>query len=155
MKIKNMARAASVAAIYAALTLLLAPIGFGTLQFRVAEALCCLPILTNTAVWGLSVGCFAANLMGGCGLLDVVLGTLATLIGALGTKYFKNKPIIAMLCPVVSNSVIVGSMLYFAVPESPALLLNVLSVGSGEFLACIVLGLPLLRFLKKYPKIFN
>lgn len=155
MTVKNIVKAAVIAAVYAGLTLLLSAISFGPVQLRVSEALTCLPIFTPYAVWGLTIGCATANLMGGFGILDVVLGSLATAIGAIGTRYFKDKPVLAMLCPVVSNAVIIGPMLYFVVPESPALLVNVFTVGLGELLACLGLGLPLIRLLKRHSKIFD
>ncbi len=155
MTVKYMAKAAIIAAIYAALTMLLAAISFGPVQLRVSEALTCLPIFTPAAVWGLAVGCLLSNLMGGFGILDVIFGTLATLIGALGTRYFRNKPILAMLCPVISNALIIGPMLYFVVPESPALLINIITVGLGELIACLGLGLPLIWLLKKHANIFD
>lgn len=155
MTTRKIVKSAVIAAIYASLTLLLSAISYGPLQIRVSEALTCLPIFTPAAIPGLAIGCLVSNLLGGFGILDVVLGTLATLLAAIGTRYFKNKPLLAMLCPVISNAVIIGPMLYFVVPESPALLINVLTVGAGELIACFGLGLPLIWLLKKHQGIFN
>lgn len=155
MTTRKMVKSAIIAAIYASLTLLLSAISFGPLQIRVSEALTCLPIFTPAAISGLAVGCLISNLLGGFGILDVVLGTLATLLAAIGTRYFKNKPLLAMLCPVISNALIIGPMLYFVASESPALLINVLTVGIGELIACFGLGLPLIWLLKRHQGIFN
>lgn len=155
MTTKKMVKAAILAAIYAALTLILAPISFGPVQLRVSEALTILPIFSPIAIWGLTIGCLVSNLLGGFGVLDVVLGSFATLLGALGTRYFKNKPVLAALCPVISNALIIGPMLYFVVPDSPALLLNVLTVGVGELFSCVALGIPFYFLMKKHPKIFE
>ena len=155
MTTKKMIKASILAAIYAALTLLLAPISFGPVQFRLSEALTILPIFSPVAIWGLTIGCLVSNLMGGFGVLDVVFGTLATFLGALGTRYFKNKPLPAAFCPVVTNAFIIGPMLYFVVPDSPALLLNIFTVGVGELFSCVALGMPFYLLMKKHSKIFD
>lgn len=155
MKTKKIVTSATVAALYAAFTLMLYPLSFGPVQLRVSEALTCLPIFTPYAIYGLGIGCLVANLLGGFGLLDVVLGTIATLIGAVGTRVLRKKPVLAMLCPVISNALIIGPMLYFVVPDSPSLLINVLTVGLGELSACQVIGLPLIWLFKKHDNIFK
>lgn len=148
-------KAAVIAALYAVLTLAFIPISYGPVQFRLSEILTILPIFTRYAIPGLTVGCIIANLIGGYGIYDIVFGSLATLLGALGTYYFRKKTALAMLFPVISNACIVGSMLFFIVPDSPALLYNVLTVGIGEFAVCFILGLPTIPLLKKYPHLFS
>ena len=76
---------AAIAAIYVALTMIFAPISFGPVQFRISEALCVLPFFTPAAVPGLFIGCLLSNLFCGSAMLDVVFGSLATLIGAVGS----------------------------------------------------------------------
>ena len=82
---KFLAQAALIAAIYTVLTLIFQPISFGAVQFRISEALCILPVFTVSAVPGLFVGCFLANFLSGAAPLDIVFGSLASLIGAYGT----------------------------------------------------------------------
>ncbi|MBE5776526.1 MAG: QueT transporter family protein [Clostridiales bacterium] len=138
-----------IAALYAALTLLLAPISFGaggTIDFRVAEALTLLPILTPAAVPGLAVGCFAANLICGAPWQDVIFGTLATLLGAICTRKLRKNIWLAAAMPVVFNTVIVGTMLsmVYALP----LWMMLFSVFVGEIAVCYLLGIPLIKLLQ-------
>ena len=104
-------RSAIIAALYFALTYVFQPISFGVVQFRISEVLTVLPFFTATAIPGLFVGCLLSNiLLGGLGLLDMILGSAATLIAAFLTYKFKNKWL-APLPPVVVNGVLVGIML--------------------------------------------
>ncbi|MBR5236468.1 MAG: QueT transporter family protein [Clostridia bacterium] len=146
---------AVVAALYAVLTLAFSWISYGPVQFRIAEALTAFPLFMPCSIPGLTVGCVVANLIGGYGLYDIIIGSLATCIGALGTRFLRKKPWLAMLAPVVSNAVLVGSMLYFVVPDSPTLLLNMVTVGAGELVICLCLGLPLYHLLHKYLSFFE
>ncbi len=139
-------RAAMVAAIYAALTVALAPISYGPLQFRVAEAMTVLPWLYPEAVPGLFVGCLVANFFGGNGLLDIVFGSLATLAAALLSRRIK-KPWLVPLPPVLINAVVIGAMLSYVL--GLPFLLTAAEVGLGQIGSCYVLGLPLLFFLKR------
>ena len=154
-KTKALVYGAVIAAVYAALTLLFAWISYGPVQFRISEVLTVLPIFLPCAVPGLTIGCVLANLVGGYGIYDIVFGSLATLLGALGTRILRKRPILAVLSPVVSNSLIVGSMLYFVVPDSGALIFNMLTVGAGELVICLGLGLPLVQLLRKRPSLLG
>lgn len=154
----SLARAGVIGAIYVALTLLFQPISFGAIQFRVAEALTLLPILTVDAVPGLFVGCLIANALGGGVWFDVVLGSVATLLAALCTRKFRNKPALAAIFPTVFNGLIVGPVVYFAYVRAPGdpvsvgtLLFNMATVAFGELVVCYALGLPMLYGLKKLP----
>jgi len=138
---------AVIAALYAALTLLLAPISYGDWQCRVSEALTMLPLLTPQAIPGLFVGCVLANLLGpSAGITDIVFGSLATLIAAIGTWYFRKNKILAAACPVLSNGIIVGLVLSlsFNLPFP----LTALQVAAGELVA-VILGLVLVKALEK------
>lgn len=146
---KNLVYGAVIAALYAVVTLAFSAISFGPVQFRVSEAFTALPLLMPCAVPGLTVGCIVANLVAGYGIYDIVIGSLATCLGAVGTYLCRKKPALAMLFPVLTNAVLVGSMLYFIVPNSPALAMNMLTVGAGEVVVCYGLGLPLYYLLKK------
>ena len=144
-----------IAALYVVLTVLAAQFNLasGAIQVRVSESLTILPVFTASAVPGLTVGCVLANLLTGCAAWDVVFGSLATLIGAVGTRLLKNKPLLAWIPPVVSNAVIVPIVLIkvYGVPDAWWYL--VLTVGAGEIIACGVLGLLLWRALKNVPQI--
>ena len=151
----KLAVGAMVAALYVVLTVLAAQFNLasGAIQVRFSEALTILPVFTAAAVPGLTVGCVLANLLTGCAAWDVVFGSLATLIGAVGTRLLKNKPLLAWIPPVVSNAVIVPIVLIkvYGVPDAWWYL--VLTVGAGEIIACGVLGLLLWRALKNVPQI--
>ena len=143
---RSVCLSAMIAALYAALTLLLAPISYGAIQCRISEAMTLLPILLPQAIPGLVIGCLVANLLSPVAIWDVIFGTLATLIAALGTYWLRKKPLLAALCPVVSNGVIVGVMLavFYALP----LWMTMLEVAVGEAVA-VALGFILLAALRK------
>ena len=143
---RSVCLSAMIAALYAALTLLLAPISYGAIQCRISEAMTLLPILLPQAIPGLVIGCLVANLLSPVAIWDVIFGTLATLIAALGTYWLRKKPLLAALCPVVANGVIVGVMLavFYALP----LWLTMLEVAVGEAVA-VALGFILLAALRK------
>ena len=142
-------RAAVIAALYAAITLLLAPISYGPLQFRVSEALTLLPILIPAAVPGLTIGCLVANLVGSSTPWDMVFGTLATLAAALLTRRFRGRPLLAAAPPVLVNAVVVG--LVIALVNGLPLWLTMTEVGVGELGVCYLLGLPLYYALRRLP----
>ena len=143
---RSVCLSAMIAALYAALTLLLAPISYGAIQCRISEAMTLLPILLPQAIPGLVIGCLVANLLSPVAIWDVIFGTLATLIAALGTYWLRKKPLLAALCPVVANGIIVGVMLavFYALP----LWLTMLEVAVGEAVA-VALGFILLAALRK------
>lgn len=155
-KTKKIVYGALIAALYAVMTIALAPISYGQIQVRVAEALTVLPFFSSYSILGLFVGCIIANMVGGNGVFDIVFGSLATLISAVITYYIgksnlKYKRYLAPLPPVVINVVIIGIELnvVFKLP----LVASMLWVGLGEMVACYVLGLPLLLYIDKNEKI--
>lgn len=148
---KTLTRAAIIAALYAALTLLLAPISYGEVQIRLSEALTLLPILMPEAVPALAVGCLLANILGGCTLFDIVFGTLATLLAALCTRRLRAHTAAAAAMPVLFNGVIVGTVVHFGYAPSIPPALCMLSVAAGEAVACFVLGPMLLRVMRRIP----
>ncbi len=150
-KTKKLVYGAVIAALYAVLTLLFSWISYGPVQFRISELLTVLPIFTSVSIPGLTIGCIIANLIGGYGVYDIIFGSLATLLGAIGTRVLRKRPVFAMLSPVLCNGLIVGSMLYFVVPDAGAFFFNVATVALGELVICLGLGLPLVQFLKKHP----
>lgn len=145
--VKDLAVGGVIAALYTALTLIFAPISFGEIQFRVSEALTLLPVLTPAAVPGLFVGCLVSNLLAsGAGWMDVVFGSLATLLAAIMTHLLKKHAWLAALMPVVFNGLIVGAVLSHvtALPFLPI----AGTVALGEAAVCYMLGLPLINVLR-------
>lgn len=160
--IHRLAFNALVAAVYAALTMALGFMSYNGLQFRVAEALCVLPFFFPFTTWGLFVGCVIANLMSPVGVLDIVFGSMATLLCCLSTAalgrggHYKSwwRCILACLSPVACNALIVGAVLAFTIADPAAGFgasfgLFAAQVGLGELVVMAALGLPLVRMLPK------
>jgi len=141
-----------IAAIYAVLTILFAPISYGQglVSVRISEALTILPFFTPAAIPGLFVGCILANIYGGLGLVDIVFGSLATLVAAALTYGIRKYKWIAPLPPVIINGIVVGIILH--VLYDYPLVISMISVGFGQAIACYFLGMPLLLSLEKYGK---
>ena len=150
-KTKLLTQGALIAALYVVLTYVtnLAGMASGAVQVRISEALCILPAFTAPAVPGLFVGCLAANLLTGAALWDVVFGSAATLLGALGTRYFGRNKFLAPVFPIVSNTVIIPLVLKLAYGVSQGYLLLVLSIFIGEVISCGVLGVILYGAIEK------
>ena len=145
---KQLTRLALVAGIYVALTVALAPISYGAVQIRIAEAMMLLCCFDRRYGIALTLGCAIANLFGGFGLADILIGTLATALAALFMGRTKNL-FLSSLWAVGLNSLLVGGMLTF-MTETP-FWFNALSVGAGEFLSVSVFGVILFSLLpKKY-----
>lgn len=162
-KLRLMAEAGMIAALYTVATMALAPLSFANIQFRVSEALTLLPVFTPAAIPGLAIGCIISNAIGVAtgsniaGWLDVVFGSAATLIAAILTRLlrkveFKGIPFLSILPPVVLNALIVGGEL--AVVYEIPFWLCALEVGGGELGVCVLLGIPLVLALKK-TKLFD
>ena len=141
---------AAIAALYVALTMIVAPIAFGPVQFRISEALCVLPYFLPSAVPGVTIGCFLANLLCGAAPLDVVFGSLATLIGAVGSYALRKSKVLVCVPPILANTIIVPWVLRFAYGSEDLIPFMMLTVGIGEVLAIGVLGSILLAALNRY-----
>ena len=154
--IRSLAMSAMIAAIYAAVTLFLAPISFGPFQIRVAEALTVLPFLFPQSIFGLFAGCLIANIGGtvmgaSLGLPDIVFGSLATLLAAYLTSKCK-KIWLAPLPPILINAIVIGALITIVYAPGAGLAAFPLFAGEvalGQTIACYAIGLPLLVFLKK------
>ncbi len=131
---------ALIAALYVVLTLVFAPISFGAMQVRIAEVLTILPLFTLAAIPGLFVGCLLANLIGGAVVLDVVFGSLATLIGAAVGYLLRRNRWLVPVPAVVANTVIVPLVLKYGYGVELPLILSALYVFIGEVIGCYVLG---------------
>lgn len=150
-----MVHAAAIAAIYTVLTMLFAPISFGPVQFRISEALCILPFFTPAAVPGLFLGCFLSNFLCGSAVLDVVFGSIATLIGAFGSYRLRKNRWAVCIPPIVSNTVIIPWVLRYAYGSTDLIPVAMATVGIGEILAIGVLGNILLVMLERYKGILK
>ena len=131
-----------IAAVYVVLTFVFAPISFGETQVRISEALTILPVFTPAAVPGLFVGCLLGNMLSGAYLPDVIFGSLATLLGAIGTRALRNaSPFLAPLPPIIANALIVPFVLRYTYGVALPIPLMMLTVGVGEVISCGGLGL--------------
>lgn len=157
-KVLFIVQAAMIAAIYVVLTYFVSAFNLasGAIQVRISEALTILPYFTPAAVPGLFVGCLTANLLTGAAVYDVVFGSLATLLGAVGTYLLRKHKLLCTLAPVVSNMVIIPLVLrygYGLVMEFGgrdwSIPFYMLTVGAGEVICCCVLGTILLNALAK------
>ena len=149
---RRLARGAVIAALYTALTLLLAPISYGQLQVRLSEAMTLLPILLPEAVPALAVGCLLSNILGGCTIFDIVFGTLATLLAALSTRRLRGKFWLAAAMPVLFNGVIVGAVVHYCYSPAFPLPLCMITVAVGEAIACMIVGPLLIRAMRRIPQ---
>lgn len=146
-----LAEAAAIGAIYVVLTLLFAPLSFGEIQIRFSEALTILPFFTPAAIPGLFIGCIISNLFGGAIAVDIIFGSIATLIGAVFTYKFRNcSRFLAPLPPIAANTVIVPFVLRFGYGVNLPIPLMMLTVGIGEVVSCAIVGLILQTALLKY-----
>lgn len=153
MKPRQLAEGALIAAVYALLTILVAPISSGLVQCRVSEALCVLPYFTSAAVPGLFIGCLLANLLTGALPYDVIFGSLATLLAAAmtyGVRRYRLPKGLAPLPSVVANALIVGALLTYAYGVGVPYWTSALYVAAGQAIVCYALGMPLLLLLSKY-----
>lgn len=154
---RQLATAGIIAALYTVLSLFANVFGiaYGPVQCRFSEALTVLPFFLPEAIPGLFIGCLVTNLMSTVGPLDIIFGSLATLLAALWTRRMPNKWL-APLPPVLCNAVIIGAMIAwyevgFTGAFPGAFAYNAFTVGLGEAVACYVLGLLLLQLLPRVP----
>lgn len=156
-RIRSLTMGAMIAALYVLLTVLAGTLNLasGAVQLRFSEALCILPYFTPVAIPGLFIGCLLSNLLLGSAVWDVLFGSLATLLGALGTYALRRFRFLTPLPPILANTVIIPCVIaYTTMPAenvTPAILAYfALTVGAGEVLSCAVLGLPLQHLLNRY-----
>ena len=155
--VRKLVHCGVVAAIYVVLCLALQPLSYGAVQVRVAEALCLLPVFGAEYIVGVVLGCFLANLLGST-IVDVIFGTLATLLACLVTYKLrdvriKGLAIPASLPPVVFNMIIVGAfeITFFFSDGAPTAMLavfNAVTVGIGELISCTILGVALVKLIE-------
>lgn len=150
---------ATIAALYCALTLAVYPLSYGPLQFRISEALCILPLFMPQAVVGLTLGCFLSNIFSTAGPLDMLFGTLATLIASIvsyiaGRTFKKTFPslLVGVLSPTLFNAFIVPFAILTLTEISQTYFITALWVGVGELAVLCTLGVPLYFAFKPIAK---
>ena len=141
MSVKFITQAAVIAAIYVVLVVIFNYISFGPVQFTI------LPYFTPAAIPGLFVGCIIANILGGAIVWDVVFGSIATLIGAIGTYLLRKHKWLAPVPPIVANTIIVPFVLKFAYGSEGMFAMFFVTVGAGEIIVCGIIGMILLYAL--------
>ncbi len=149
-KVLFMTQAAMIAAIYVVLCLVFEPISYGAIQTRVAEALTVLPFFTPAAIPGLFIGCLLSNFLGGAAALDVIFGSIATLIGAVGSYLLRKNRYLVSVPPILANMIIIPWVLRFAYGSEDMIWFSTITVGIGEILAIGILGQILLSVLIRY-----
>lgn len=150
-KTLQLTRAALIAALYVILTFISQMFGLasGVIQIRLSETLTVLPLFYKEAIPGLWIGCIIANILTGCAPWDVVFGSLATLLGAIGTYYIgRKKPILGPIFPIISNMVIVPLVLQAVYGVKESFIFLAVTVGIGEVICCGLLGWQLYKALK-------
>ncbi len=152
MKLRNTLYGAVIAAIYAVVSIVCAPICYGPVQVRLSEALTVLPAITPVAIWGVFVGCFVANLVTGS-FIDIIFGSLTTLLAAYCSYKIKNNKWLVPLPPVLLNGLIVGG--YLTAMYGGLWYVNMLTVTAGQFVSCYLIGMPLLIIIKNNKQIYN
>ncbi len=150
-KVLNLTHAAIIAALYVVMTFVSNTFGLASqaIQVRISESLTILPYFTPAAVPGLFVGCLLSNMMTGSALPDIFIGSLATLLGAMGTRALRKYKWMAPLPPIAANAILIPPVLYFTYGIKP-FWFSLLTVTIGEFVSCGVLGMILLFSLRKY-----
>lgn len=141
--------AAVIAALYTALTMVSAgfDLASGAIQVRFSEALTIMPFFTPAAIPGLTIGCLLSNILTGCALPDVIFGSLATFLGAIGTYALRKNRFLCAVPPIVSNALIIPFVLTYAYHIPGGIPLFMLTVGLGELISCMGLGQLLLQVL--------
>lgn len=145
---------AIIAALYVVLTMLANALGLANypVQLRFSEALTVLPLFTGAAIPGLFVGCLISNILSGAVIWDVIFGSLATLIGAIGTYLLRRYKLLPLLPPIISNTLIVPFVLAYGYGIEGTMPFFMLTVGLGEAISCGVLGYLLMLVLRKNGK---
>lgn len=153
---KFLVRSAVIAALYATLTLVVYPLSYGPIQVRVSEAMTVLPLFFAEAIPGLTIGCFLANIP--MGLWDMVIGATATLLASVTTRMVK-KVYFGVIPPVIFNALLVPVIFLTMGTSTEPYWINVLTVGAGELISVLALGVPLYfvmkRTARKYPSLIN
>ena len=154
--VKTLTNAAIIASLYVVLTFIANSIGLasGAIQIRISEALTILPVFTPAAIPGLFIGCLISNIIAGGVIWDIIFGSVATLLGALGTYSLRKYKWLAPLPPIIANALIIPFVLIYAYGATEALPYLMVTVGIGEVISAGILGMLLYSALSKYKDIF-
>lgn len=152
---QKIVRTSLIAAIYAVITMAIAPLGYGPIQFRVSEMLVLLAFINPFYTAGLTLGCLVANIFGGVGMLDIVFGTLATFISCKGIELTRKlikkdtlSLIIASLWPAVINGIIISLVLTYSVGAPFYITMG--QIALSEFIIVTIIGVPVFKLLKQH-----
>lgn len=152
---EKIVRTGLIAAIYAVATIMIAPLSYGPMQFRISEVLVLLAFLNPLYTAGLTIGCLIANIFGGVGLLDIIFGTLATFISCKGIELTRKlikrdtlSLIVASLWPVIINGIIIGLVLTysFGIP----FYIIAAQISFSEFVIVTIIGVPIFKVLNQH-----
>ena len=146
ISVRDLTRLSIVAAIYVILTLAFTPLSYGDIQFRISEVLMLLIVYRRKYAISMILGCFVANLFSPIGWVDIVFGTLATVIAAIPMMFIKNLEISSFL-PSIANGLVVG--LELSIVYDLPIVITMAQVFIGEFVVCSLIGIPLFHFLEK------
>lgn len=152
--VRYLVQSATIAAIYVVLTLIANMFGLANyaVQVRFSEALTILPAYMPSAIPGLAIGCLISNLLTGAMALDIVFGSIATLIGAIFTYIFRRDKWFAPIPPIISNTLIIPFILAFVYKVEGSVWYFMLTVGLGEIISCGILGYILMSVIKRLPR---
>lgn len=156
-KVKTITQSAIIASLYVVLTFVSNAMGLasGVIQVRLSEILTVLPLFTPAAIPGLFLGCLLSNILIGSVIWDIIFGSIATLIGAIGTYALRKYKFLAPLPPIIANAVIVPFVLIYAYGVGEAFPYLMLTVGAGEVISAGILGEILIAYLHPHKKIFE
>lgn len=150
INVNKIAKIAIVAAVYAVLTVAIAPLSYGGVQFRVSEVMVLLAFIDPLYIPGLVLGCAISNLFSPLGIIDVFVGSFATFLSVYMISKSKNL-LIATLWPVLFNGIIVGAELYY-VYQLPFVLTS-LQVAFGEFVVVSIVGYIVFKIIGNNKKV--
>ena len=151
MKTKFITKAGIIAALYVVLTFITNLFGLAdkAVQVRFSEALTILPVVTPAAIPGVTLGCLISNIVIGCTPIDIVFGTLATLIGAIGTYLLKKNKYLAIIPPILANTIIIPFVLMYSTGTELNFWYCAFTICIGQIISCGILGLYLLKQISK------
>ena len=155
-KVRFLCHAAIIAALYVVLTLISAMLGLASnpIQIRISEALCVLPFFSAAAVPGVTIGCLIANVITSGNILDIVFGTLATLIGAVGARLLRKWKWTVSIPTIAANTVIIPFVLKYGFMLEDSMLFFAATIFLGEFISAGIFGTTLLFALEKRDRKF-
>ena len=154
---KFVTHAAIIGALYVVLTQITTFLGLSSdaIQVRFSEALTILAAFTPAAIPGLTIGCFLSNIFAGCVLWDVIFGSIATLLGSIGTYLLKKHKSLAPVPPIIFNTLIIPFVLRYAYGAPGSIGYFMITIGIGEIISCGILGALLICVLNKFKNRIN